>query len=285
MQSFDEYAALTRHLHQLQRSGERTTERAAAQRDATGTAIDQLGQQLTMQGQRLTELAQLIGEPAPQLTAPAPLPPLSVTGHLGSPAGPTGPAQQGGVTGQEAYPELAPGPDRVALTATPAAAPSVPGQRLPTTGEDGPAAQQHLASAVPVNPDAELDLAYRAAAAADQTIAQVESLAQQPAFLPTASPFGRALAVYAIFIVAGNIGQAFLSSLANLGVVGTFTLYAWALAGLPALAFFAGYFALGRWGSPRMLRSRPERYARLGFALCFVSMAVTSCFWTSQFGV
>ncbi|WP_147456933.1 hypothetical protein [Micromonospora pisi] len=280
MQGFDEYAALARHLYELQRSGERTTEQAAARRESTGDAIDQLGQRLTMQQQRLTELAQLIGEPLPQWNAPAPLPPLSVTGHLGSPPGPS---PQGGVAGQETYPELAAGPDRVALTTTPAPTPSVPGPRLPTSGAYAPPTQQfpQPAPAVPVNPDAELDLAYRAAAAADEAAERVESQAGQPAFLPTASPFGRALAAYLIFIAVANIPQWLLGDGYKSGEVGWFTALAWMLAGLPALAFFGAYISLTIWGRPRLGASQPNLYARLGFFLCFLVLAISTCFWVT----
>ncbi|WP_329102353.1 hypothetical protein OG792_23655 [Micromonospora sp. NBC_01699] len=280
MQGFDEYATLARHLHQLQRTGERTTAQAAARRDNTDAAIDQLGQRLTMQQQRLVELAQSIGEPVPQLNAP--LPPLTVAGHLGSPIRQGGEQEE---VGGSAYPELPVGPDRVALTATPASSPAVPGPRLPTTGEDGPPVQPFSSPAAPVNPDAELDLAHRAAAAADEAAEQVEELAQQPALLPASSPFSRAIVVYVGFIAAGNLAQAVLALIAKTGAVDGFTLYAWTLAGLPAVTFFAAYFALGSWGRARIGISRPARYAKLGFALCFVVMAITSCFWTTLFGV
>ncbi|WP_326556825.1 hypothetical protein [Micromonospora sp. NBC_01796] len=277
MQGFDEYATLARHLHQLQRTGERTTAQAAARRDATGDTIDQLGQRLTMQEQRLVELAKLIGEPVPQLSAP--LPPLTVAGHLGSPASRHQGAEQE-LAGGSAYPELPVGPDRVALTSTPASAPAVPGPRLPSAGEDGPPTRHLSSPAAPVNPDVELDLAHRAAAAADEAAAQVEELAQQPALLPGSSPFSRAIVVYVGFIAAGNLAQALLALVAKAGAVDGFTLYAWMLAGLPALTFFAAYFALGAWGRARIGGGRPARYARLGFAMCFVIMSITSCFWT-----
>ncbi|MEV4628434.1 hypothetical protein AB0J90_19410 [Micromonospora sp. NPDC049523] len=278
MQGFDEYATLARHLHQLHRTGERTTAQVAARRDATGGTIDQLGQRLGMQEQRLVELAKLIGEPVPQLSAPQP--PLTVAGHLGSPVPPAYQGAEQELAGGSAYPELPAGPDRVALTSTPAPAPTVPGPRLPTAGGDEPPTQHLSAPAAPVNPDVELDLAHRAAAAADETAAQVEELAQQPALLPGSSPFSRAIVVYVGFIAAGNLAQALLALVAKAGAVDGFTLYAWMLAGLPALTFFAAYFALGSWGRARIGVSRPARYARLGFAMCFVIMSITSCFWT-----
>lgn len=156
------------------------------------------------------------------------------------------------MAGGSAYPELPVGPDRVALTSTPASAPAVPGPRLPSAGEDGPPTRHLSSPAAPVNPDVELDLAHRAAAAADEAAAQVEELAQQPALLPGSSPFSRAIVVYVGFIAAGNLAQALLALVAKAGAVDGFTLYAWMLAGLPALTFFAAYFALGAWGRARI---------------------------------
>jgi hypothetical protein len=286
VQGFDEYATLARHLHELHRTGERTTAQAAARRDATSAGIDQVGQQLGMQQQRLAELGQLIGEPVPQLAAP--LPPLTVAGHLGAGVPYQGAPSEQGLPPGAAYPELAAGPERVALSATPAPTPSVPGPRLPMA--DGPpvAGQQPgggFPAVASLDPEAELELARRAMAAADEAATQTESIAQQPALLPGSSPFSRALVVYIGFVAVGNLVQAVLAAAAKAGLVGGFTLYAWSLAGLPAVTFFAAYFALGAWGRARLVISRPARYARLGFALCFVTMAITSCFWTTIFGV
>jgi hypothetical protein len=284
MQAFDEYAALARHLHELHRAGERTTARAAARRDATSAGIDELEQRLGTQQQRLAELAHLIGEPHPELTAPAPRPPLTVAGHLGPSTSPAYPEAERGLAGESSYPELPAGPERIAVSATPAPTPSVPGPRLPTSDGTQAAEPQPGAAAI-LDPDGELELGRRAAAAADEAAAHTESLAQQPALLPGSSPLNRALVVYIGFVAVGNLAQALLAAVAKAGLVGGFTLYAWSLAGLPAVIFFAAYFALGSWGRPRLGVSRPARYAKLGFALCFVTMAITSCFWTSLFGV
>jgi hypothetical protein len=295
---FEEYAALARHLHELVRAGERTAAQTAARRNAIDAGIDQLGQRLVSQQQRLTGLAQMIGEPVPQLAASAPLPPLTAAGHLGPgtptppypgadpelPAGSSYPELPAG----SSYPELPAGRERRALPATPAAdagprsapPPAVPGQRQPMSGGAPAPPAATIGPTEPVDPAGELELARRAVDAADEAAAQVESLAQQPPLLPGSSPLARAVAVYAAFAGVGAVVQLMTAVAARFEVIEHFTWYAWSIAGLPAIAFFAGYIALGMWGKPRIVVGSAARYARLGFGLCFVGMTITSCAWS-----
>jgi hypothetical protein len=279
--SFDEYAALARQLHDLQRSGERNAAQAARRRDATAAGVHQLGQRLAIQQQRLHQLARAIGQPPPGLApaprlakppgpgpAPAP-PPLSPAPGPPPPARalPAAGADQPALLAGPDQQALPPGPTRLALPATPAspAGPQAAGGTVPA---------QRTA---PVDPVSALESARQAADAADAAALRAETMAQQPALLPGWSPLARAAAVYAGCALVAVILQYALVLAANADAVDTISLFAWMCAGLPAMAFFAGYLVLTGWGKPRIVVGTPARYARLGFAICFVAMPVAYC--------
>ena len=73
---------------------------------------------------------------------------------------------------------------------------------------------------------------------ADRHGQQAETLAQQPALLPTWSPLARAVAVYAGCAAVAGLLMLTLVLASGVGLVDGFTLGAWICAGLPALAFF-----------------------------------------------
>jgi hypothetical protein len=276
MASFADYAALVRQLHEQQRAGEDSAARATQHRTALTAALDQLGQRLAIQQQRLAQLAQATGHmpppPVPQQTGagwPTPPPPVGppvpgppVQGTL-PPGQPTaGEAGSGAYPGRMDHGGAATGGATRML-------PAVPG---PRAGE--PAA----APAAP-DPVRELELARQRADEADAAASRAETIAQHPPLLPNVSPLVRAITVY--------LGCSAVAALIQLVPVlatddtpsGTFTLFAWVCAGLPAMAFFAGYFVLSTWGKPKIVLGRAEAYARIGFAICFVAMPLAYCGW------
>ncbi|MFY1686752.1 hypothetical protein [Plantactinospora sp. WMMB782] len=205
---------------------------------------------------------------------------------LGNPAG-SGTGEQGSgadpASGGAAYPELPAGPARRALPATPASG-AVPGPRLPADAAPdgvGPVsgAAAGMPPAPPVDPLRELDLARQSADGADVMIVQTETMAQQAPLFPAMSPLARATTVYLICASLLTVIIWILLTVAevtrNKGLdSGTFALFSWSCAGLPTMAFFLGYLALGIWGKPRMIVGRPARYARLGFLICFLAPPV-----------
>ncbi|MBO4208763.1 hypothetical protein GSF22_22525 [Micromonospora echinofusca] len=168
------------------------------------------------------------------------------------------PAPAGGAP-QPAYPELPRGAATVALPASPA--PTVPAPRPP----------------VERDPAVELDRARQAADAAEAALARTESLAQQPPLLPGLSPLARALAVYAGCLLATAPLMLLLDLGYRWGAIDTFTQLAWTLAGLPTVAFFAGYLLLGRYGRPPLVVGTPPRYRYLGFLVTFIGAPVLYC--------
>ncbi|GAA3776204.1 hypothetical protein GCM10022225_75260 [Plantactinospora mayteni] len=216
-----------------------------------------------------------------QLDPPEPPPPPAHTYRptgFGNPA-PGEPSPSDAGPGA-AYPELSAGPARRALPATPAAGP-VPGPRLPSDAAPsgvGPVsgAGPGAPPAQPVDPLRELDLARQSADGADVMIVQTETMAQQAPLFPSMSPLARAATVY--LICAGLLIVVIWIVLTVAEVRGmkgldasTVPVFSWSCAGLPTMAFFLGYLALGIWGKPRMIVGRPARYARLGFGICFLA--------------
>lgn len=300
--SFEEYAALARQLAEHRHAGERDAAAESARRRDLHAAADYLHQRLAAQGQRLDQLGRAIGVDQP----PAAAPPASEAGAAGAPPGPAfppgppgdpatwpgpptgsgtpvasgssagsgppaapgagdgdsaGAAGMPGRSGVGAYPELPAGQARLALpTAMSPAGGGVPTQR-----------------AAAVDPVVELELARRMADEADRHGQQAELLAQRPALLPTWSPLARAVAVYAACGAAAGVLMLTLVLASGIGLVDGFTLGAWICAGLPALAFFAGYLVLGRWGRPAMVAGTPPRYLPLGFAICFLLVPLGYC--------
>ncbi|MGC4856891.1 hypothetical protein ACLQ24_26850 [Micromonospora sp. DT4] len=261
--SFEEYAALARELADHRRAGERDAAAESERRRDLHAAADYLHQRLTAQGHRLDQLGRAIGVDQRPTAAPPGSP-----GGLGPPAAPepgdgdfAGAAGASGRAGVGAYSELPAGQARLALpTAVSSAGVGVPAQR-----------------AAAVDPVVELELARRMADEADRHGQQAELLAQRPALLPTWSPLARAVAVYAACGAAAGVLMLTLVLASGIGLVDGFTLGAWICAGLPALAFFAGYLVLGRWGRPAMVVGTPPRYLPLGFAICFLLVPLGYC--------
>ncbi|MEV4121043.1 hypothetical protein [Micromonospora sp. NPDC049645] len=252
--SFEEYAALARQLSEQRRAGEQHAATESARRRDLHAAVDYLQQRLTAQGQRLDQLGRAIGIDQP---APAP-PPTGAGSGDGEPAGAAGAPGRAGVG---AYPQLPAGEARLALpTAVSPAGGVVPTQR-----------------AAAADPAVELELARRMADEADRHGQQAELLAQRPALLPTWSPLARAVAVYAACGAAAGVLVLILVLASGVGLVDGFTLGAWICAGLPAVAFFAGYLVLGRWGRPAMVAGTPPRYLPLGFLICFLLVPMAYC--------
>jgi hypothetical protein len=139
----------------------------------------------------------------------------------------------------------------------------------PAPLEDSLAAQRY--------PEGPLAAARQYADAADTAALEAELLAQRPPLLPALSPPVRALVVYAVTAAATALVQFALLVIAEPEVIGPFALYAWVCAGLPAMAFFAGYLVLTVWGRPRVLADPPARYPGPGFAVCFLSTPILYC--------
>ena len=175
------------------------------------------------------------------------------------PSGSVGPAAAVPSAPEPAYPQLPAGSVRLALPTSPAQ--TAPAPRSPAE----------------IDPAAELDRARAAADAADAVLARTEALAEQPPLLPTWSPLARALAVYAGCVVATAPLLLMLELGYRFGAIDSFTQLAWTFAGLPALAFFAGYLLLGRYGRPPLMAGTPPRYLYLGFLVSFMVEPVLYC--------
>ncbi|GIJ77398.1 hypothetical protein SAMN05443287_112153 [Micromonospora phaseoli] len=312
MSTFEEYAALARHLAVQQRAGEQDAATEAARRRDLDAAVEYLDRRLVAQGQRLDHLGRTIGvppgsspvtgPPGPPVSGP-PGPPVSgppgppVSGPPGPPvsgpppvfgppvSGPPGPPVSGPPFG---YPGGGPGP-ATGWDGGAAAAPGRPGVEAypqPGVGESGPAlpvAVSATAAGVPaqragqVDPATELELARRWADEADRHGQQAELLAQQPVLLPTWSPMARAVVVYLGFAAVSVVLMLVMVLASGVGVVDGFTLYAWMCAGLPAFSLIGGWLVLGRWGRPAVGAATPPRYPVLGFLLCFLAVPLAYC--------
>ncbi|MBQ1027587.1 hypothetical protein [Micromonospora sp. C95] len=267
MSTFDEYAALARHLAVQHRAGEQGAAAEAERQRDLGAAVEYLDRRLVAQGQRLDHLGRTIGV-APGGVPPGGPPgrPLSPPGYPGTASGP-GTGSAGGAAAAPGRPEVGAyspvgvgetGPALpVAVSATAAGVPS------PRAGE--------------VDPATELELARRWADEADRHGQQAELLAQQPALLPTWSPMARAVAVYLGFAGVAVLLMLVMVLASGVGVVGLSTLYAWMCAGLPAVSLIGGWLVLGRWGRPAVGAATPPRYPVLGFLLCFLAVPLAYC--------
>lgn len=136
----------------------------------------------------------------------------------------------------------------------------------------------------PVDPHRELEQARIAADLADSTMLTVETMAERPPLLPTLSPLARAIAVYASG--AGVVGIIHLVLLISTGITLTegdwranFWIFPWSCAGLPAMAFFAGYFVLSVWGKSRLQTSAPARVPQLGMLICLLATPIVFCLY------
>ncbi|MFI6264185.1 hypothetical protein [Micromonospora sp. NPDC051006] len=276
--TFEEYAVLARQLAEHRRAGERDAAAETERRRNLHATADSLHHRLTAQGQRLDQLGRAIGVPPPPPGPPTGTPPA------GPPGQPTG-AQR--ADGEAGAPPGSPAPETVDAGGA-AAVPGRPAVEAyaPVAGETRlalPAAEGATAAGIPApqagtpDPAVELELARRYADEADRHGQQAELLAQRPTLLPTWSPLARAVAVYAGCGAAAGVLMLVLVLASGIGLVDGFTLGAWICAGLPALAFFAGYLVLGRWGRPAMVAGTPPRYLPLGFLLCFLLVPAAYC--------
>ncbi len=125
----------------------------------------------------------------------------------------------------------------------------------------------------------DIDEALRRAAEAieraDGTVQQAEDRGRQATLLPGVHPVARNALIYA--------GTTAIASLITCGLTlfgpGAQTnrlplwLAPWALCGLPALAFFAGYFIIANFGRPRVGGAEPTtRSVRLGGVICLLGL-------------
>lgn len=283
MASFEEYAALARHLHHQQRAEADGEQRVTRWRDAGEAAVARLDQRLTLQGQRLAQLAEAIGQPPPAAAPAAPAagwPPGTPSGA--PPDVTTGPLPPGNPGPAGALPP--PGPGRPALSAVPSAPvsgapaatgtpPSVP---VPRAAEPVPAPADPPPVADPLQA---LELADRRADEADAVATRVQAMAQQPPLLPTWSPRARATGVYLACGLVAVLVQLVLVLTAGEGAGATFSLFAWMCAGLPTMAFFAGYLVLSVWGRPAVRTGPTDLHPVLGFGVCFALMPLGYCGW------
>ncbi|MBL6275634.1 hypothetical protein JMF97_05620 [Micromonospora fiedleri] len=281
MSTFDEYAALVRHLSTQQRASEQGVAADEQRRRDLGATVEYLDRRLLAQGQRLDQLGRTMGvtspPPGPPGTAPTAGPPgppgvptsgpPAPPGHVG--AGGSGPgtgwdggaAAAPGRSGVGAYPQVGVGEAERALpVALSATAAGVPGQRA---GE--------------VDAATELEMARRWADEADRYAQQAEVLAQRPALLPTWSPMARAIAVYLAFAAVSVLIMLVMVLASGVGVVGGWTLFSWMCAGLPAASLIGGWLVLGRWGRPAVGAMTAPRYPVIGFLLCFLAVPLAYC--------
>ncbi|MEV6692944.1 hypothetical protein AB0M35_15875 [Micromonospora sp. NPDC051196] len=317
MSTFDEYAALARHLSVQQRAGEQGVAAEADRQRDLGAAVDYLDRRLLAQGQRLDQLGRTIG------TTPLPAGPPGVGPTLGAPGSaptsgpPHGPGSGSGPPGPPGAPTSGPpappvsghpfsapvsgppGPSGSAGAGGPApgtgwdggaaAAPGRPGVGAYPQGDVGeaeralPVAVSATAAGVPgqrageVDPATELEMARRWADEADRYAQQAEVLAQRPALLPTWSPMARAIAVYLGFAAVSVLIMLVMVLASGVGVVGGWTLFSWMCAGLPAASLIGGWLVLGRWGRPAVGAATGPRYPVIGFLLCFLAVPLAYC--------
>ncbi|MCW3840845.1 hypothetical protein ONA70_12125 [Micromonospora yasonensis] len=263
MTEFEEYAALARELSARQRGGEQAIAAEAERRRNLQAAVDQLGQRLAAQGQRLDQLGRAIGvSPSPE-DAPVP---------VGSPAAAVGAAP---VPPSSAAPAGASGTGAV-LAGGAAAAPGQPGV--------GAYPEATVPAAREGDPMAELAAVRQLADEADRYGQQAEALAHRPVLLPTWSPLGRAVAVYAACALVGSLLMLATLVGSPLPVSGLDLVAAAACAGVPLLSFLAGQLVLARWGRPVLGGdSPPSRYVPLGFVLCALLSSGLFCVYLLAF--
>ena len=127
------------------------------------------------------------------------------------------------------------------------------------------------------DPQGAVRLAGAEADAADAAIAEVERLAERPALLPGLTPVIRNTVVYATCAAVTVAIQYSLIGLGDIGRVDTFSVIAWACAGLPLLAFLAGYVVIAAWGTPRLRAEPVARHPALGLAVCFLAAPAVYC--------
>ncbi|MFE9689967.1 hypothetical protein [Micromonospora sp. NPDC005806] len=262
--TFEEYAALARELSARQRGGEQAVAAETERRRALDATVDQLGQRLAAQGQRLDQLGRAIGVPAPPEGAPAP---IGSATPVGAPAG--------GAPAPAGLPGAPPGPG-TGTTGGAAAGPGRPGVgAYPEGTVPAPRAG---------DPAVELAAARRLVDEADRYGQQVEALAHRPGLLPTWSPLGRAVAVYAACALAGSVVMLATLVGSPIPVTGLDLVAASACAGVPLLSFLVGQLVLARWGRPVIGGDGPSsRYVPLGFVICALLSSTLFCLYLVAF--
>lgn len=146
----------------------------------------------------------------------------------------------------------------------------------------GRAIGQHASSRPPppsevADPSSAVRLAEERADAADVASLDAERLAGSPRLFPALAPLARNAVVYLVCALAAVVLQFGLLVLSDAGRIDSLSLLAWACAGLPAMAFFAGYLIISVWGRPRVATGPQPRSPRLGFAICFLATPVVYC--------
>ncbi|MEU7995469.1 hypothetical protein AB0B83_09040 [Micromonospora sp. NPDC049060] len=313
MSTFEDYAALARHLAAQRQAGEQGAAAESARQRDLHAAVDYLDRRLTAQGQRLDQLGHTIGSPPPPPGQPAPgAAPVAPTPGAPASGAPVPAAPTSGAPVSAA--PTSGGPAAAAPTSGGLSAVGVPsagrpdGLPQPGAGSVGGAAAApgrpevgaypqgspgETALAVPggvpaprageLDPAAELESARRWADEADRLSQQVELLAQRPALLPTWSPMARALAVYLGCAGVGVLLMLVMVLASGIGALGLGTLYTWMCAGLPALSLIAGWLILGRWGTPAVVAGTPPRYPLLGILVCFLAVPLAYCGYLLMF--
>ncbi|MFG2055893.1 hypothetical protein ACGFI9_17880 [Micromonospora sp. NPDC048930] len=263
MTGFEEYAALARELSARQRGGEQAVAAEAERRRTLAAAVDQLGQRLAAQGQRLDQLGRAIGIAPPPEDAAVPVgSPATAVGAAPAPS-PSGGAPAPAGTGAGVAGGAAAAPGRPGVGAYPDG--TVPAQR------EG-------------DPLAELAAARQLADEADRYGQQAEALAHRPVLLPSWSPLGRAVAVYAACALAGSLLMLATLVGSPIPVTGLDLVAAAACAGVPLLSFLAGQLVLARWGRPVLGGDTPpSRYVPLGFVLCALLSSGLFCLYLVAF--
>lgn len=293
MSTFEDYAALARHLAAQRQAGEQGAAAESARQRDLHAAVDYLDRRLTAQGQRLDQIGHTIGSPPPPSDQPAPGAPPG--GPV--PAGPTsgGPVATAPTSGgpsavgvpSAGRPHGLPPPGTGSIGGA-AAVPGRPGVGAYPQGSPGETALA-VPGGVPtprageLDPAAELESARRWADEADRLGQQVELLAQRPALLPSWSPMARALAVYLGCAGVGVLLMLVMVLASGVGALGLGTLYTWMCAGLPAVSLIAGWLILGRWGTPAVVVGTPPRYPLLGILVCFLAVPLAYCGYLLMF--
>jgi hypothetical protein len=113
-----------------------------------------------------------------------------------------------------------------------------------------------------------LHRAADAANAAETEARRAERAGSRPILLPDASPTARNSLIYGAWAFAAWLLQC---GLVTFSQETNFSVLAWSLCGLPALAFFGGYITVSTLGQPRVGAEHPKQ-ARLGGAICFGGM-------------
>jgi hypothetical protein len=110
---------------------------------------------------------------------------------------------------------------------------------------------------------------------ADAEARRAEERGHQPALLPGMSGTARNVLVYLATTLVASVASCGMSAAspdADLGKI-PIGLLPWSLCGLPAVAFFGGYFTIAAFGRPRIRTGEKASHSvRLGGLICFGGM-------------